>query len=248
MRPTRRVRLLVLGLLLPLLAACGPAASTKNTDAGQETSASTPATPRASGDARAPRPAEAGPCSYPTTGREPAREVTPPPTTPLAHGDVRVVLETSFGALPMTLHADRAPCTVNSFLSLARQDYFDDTACHRLTTRGIFILQCGDPTGTGRGGPGYSFADELTGDETYTAGTVAMANAGPDTNGSQFFLVYEDSPLPPRYTVFGHLAPEGLQRLRRLASHGTESGASDGVPAGEAVIEDVRLPGRTPDE
>ena len=127
---------------------------------------------------------------------------------------------------------------MNSFLSLARQGYFDDTTCHRLTTAGIYVLQCGDPTATGMGGPGYAFADELLdGDSriepchsqdlgqgpvdvcTYGAGTVAMANSGPNTNGSQFFLVYKSSPLPAAYTVFGrHLygVVSWLVRLPRI--------------------------------
>src|SRR5699024_8063385 len=118
----------------------------------------------------------AGTCSYPTGSQPAAKDVEVPPQTPQATGEVEA-----------DTRGDGAPCTVNSFLSLAGQEYFDDTDCHRLTTEGIFVLQCGDPTGTGSGGPGYSFADELDGSETYPAGTLAMANAGPDTNGSQFF-------------------------------------------------------------
>ena len=95
------------------------------------------------------------------------------------------------------LDADAAPCTVNSFVSLAEQGYFDGTSCHRLTTRRPASPCCSAATrpAPARGGPGYSFADELTGEETYPAGTLAMANAGPDTNGSQFFIVYGDTPL-----------------------------------------------------
>src|SRR5690606_21777336 len=113
---------------------------------------------------------------------------TTPPAEPTASGTVPATIRTSAGDLAVSLDADAAPCTVNSFLSLAQQGYFDETPCHRLTTSGIFVLQCGDPTGTGTGGPGYEFPDELTGSETYPAGTLAMANAGPDTNGSQFFV------------------------------------------------------------
>ena len=99
-------------------------------------------------------------------------------------------------------------------MSLATQGYFDGTICHRLTTleeSGIAVIQCGDPSGTGSGGPGYTFADETTGDEKYTAGVIAMANRGPDTNGSQFFIVYDDSPLPPDYTVFGSIDDASLK-------------------------------------
>ena len=110
-------------------------------------------------------------------------------------------------------------------MSLAEQGYFDDTTCHRLTTQGIFVLQCGDPTATGGGGPGYSFEDELDGAEKYPAGTIAMANAGPDTNGSQFFLVYEDTELPPSYTTFGTIDDAGLETsCRRWPTPGVEGG------------------------
>ncbi len=144
-------------------------------------------------------------CVYESNGQA-ARPVQPPKTTGVAEtGTVVFVITTNEGPITITMDRSKAPCTINSFESLARQKYFDDTRCHRLVDSGIFVLQCGDPTGTGSGGPGYSFADELSGSETYPAGTVAMANSGPNTNGSQFFLVYADSPLPPSYTVFGQL-------------------------------------------
>ncbi len=150
-----------------------------------------------------------------------------------------MTIATSAGDLAVTLDADATPCTVNIFLSLAKQAYFDGTSCHRLTTQGIFVLQCGDPTGTGTGGPGYSFADELSGSETYPAGTLAMANAGPNTNGSQFFVVYADTQLPPSYTVFGHLDEAGTQIVARIAAEGTASGASDGTPKKPVTITGV---------
>jgi peptidyl-prolyl cis-trans isomerase B (cyclophilin B) len=131
----------------------------------------------------------------------------------------------------ITLDRAKAPCAVRSFESLAEQGYFDQTSCHRLVDgNGLYILQCGDPTATGTGGPGYSFADELAGITGYPAGTVAMANAGPDTNGSQFFLVYEDSQLPASYTVFGTVDPAGLEDIRAIGMGGQDgsSGASGG--------------------
>jgi peptidyl-prolyl cis-trans isomerase B (cyclophilin B) len=99
------------------------------------------------------------------------------------------------------------------------------------------VLQCGDPTGTGTGGPGYSFGDEVSPDATYDAGTLAMANAGPDTNGSQFFIVYEDTQLPPAYTVFGSVGGESLDAVQDVAAEGTESGAGDGPPKTEVTID-----------
>jgi len=197
--------------------------------------ASTP--PSAPVDSSAPA---ASGCTY-VEGGAAAGEATPPPAEPTVSGTVEAVLQTSAGDIPMTLDADRTPCTVGSFVSLSEQGYYDQTPCHRLTTSGIFVLQCGDPTGTGTGGPGYSYADELDGTETYAAGTVAMANAGPDTNGSQFFLVYEDSQLPPSYAVLGQLSPEGLAVVQQIAAAGAEGGAPDGAPATPVTITGVAL-------
>lgn len=180
-------------------------------------------------------------CAYPSSG-QPAVDVTPPAEgTDRPTGEVEAVLQTSAGDIPITLTGGRTPCTVESFVSLAQQQYFSNTECHRLTTSGIFVLQCGDPTGTGRGGPGYRFADELDGSETYPAGTVAMANAGPGTNGSQFFLVYEDTQLQPDYTVFGQMSPEGLAVVQGIAAAGAEGGAADGRPATPVTITDVTV-------
>jgi peptidyl-prolyl cis-trans isomerase B (cyclophilin B) len=124
-----------------------------------------------------------------------------------------------------------APCAVASFRGLADQGYYDGTTCHRLTTQAIYVIQCGDPTGTGIGGPGYAFADENLAGARYPAGTVAMANSGPGTNGSQFFLVYRDSDqLPAEYTPFGQVTA-GLDVLRRIASDGTADHSGDGRPA-----------------
>jgi peptidyl-prolyl cis-trans isomerase B (cyclophilin B) len=124
---------------------------------------------------------------------------------------------------------------------LASQGFFDDTRCHRLVTSGIYVLQCGDPSYSGSGGPGYSFADELSGKEQYGTGTLAMANAGPDTNGSQFFIVFKNSPLPPSYTVFGTIDAQGLAAVKKVAAAGTDNafGANDGHPNTEVQIDSV---------
>lgn len=187
-----------------------------------------------------PAAAEGESCAYPSAGTA-ATEVDAPPATATQTGEVSATITTSAGDVPITLDADAAPCTVNSFVSLAEQDYFTDTPCHRLTTAGIFVLQCGDPTGTGTGGPGYSFPDELTGEETYGPGTLAMANAGPDTNGSQFFMVFDDSPLDPAYTVFGSISEEGLAVVQEVADAGAEGGAPDGPPAEPVEITGVTI-------
>jgi peptidyl-prolyl cis-trans isomerase B (cyclophilin B) len=216
-------------LLLPaavavLLTGCSQSDSTSKSSSPDATSSA--ATPTGQGG-----------CTYTPTGGA-ARKVKLPPSTPAPAKSLRVT--TNRGAFTATLNDTTTPCTANSFTSLAKQGYFDKTKCHRLTTQGIFVLQCGDPTATGSGGPGYSFADELNGKEAYPAGTLAMANAGPNTNGSQFFIVYADTTLPPSYTVFGKVDAAGLRVVKRVAAAGTTNGSSDGAPKRDVVIESVR--------
>lgn len=156
-------------------------------------------------------------------------------------------LKTSAGDVTFAMDAAKTPQTVNSFKSLADKKFFDGTKCHRLTTGGIFVLQCGDPEGTGMGGPGYTIPDEnldslgkpnATGQVVYPAGTVAMANTGqPGSGGSQFFLVYKDSPLAPSYTPFGRIDAAGLKVLEEVAKAGTADGGQDGAPKNEVKIE-----------
>lgn len=158
-------------------------------------------------------------CSY-TSGRPASKSNNPPASNAPNTGNAKSTMTIGQGVIEMELDRAAAPCTISSFASLAGQGYFDGTSCHRLTaSASLSVLQCGDPSGTGAGGPGYEFPDELSGSETYEAGTVAMANAGPDTNGSQFFLVYADSTLPPDYTVFGKITA-GLDILTGIAAKG----------------------------
>ena len=140
-------------------------------------------------------------------------------------------LYTDQGLIAFQALTAQAPCTTFSFRFLADHQYFDRTHCHRLTTKGIYVLQCGDPTGTGSGGPGYSFNDENLAGATYPAGTVAMANAGPNTNGSQFFFVWKDTTLPPDYTPFGRVT-SGMAVLQKIAAAGEDdqNGPGDGFP------------------
>ncbi len=151
-------------------------------------------------------------------------------------------LRTSQGRITFRALTGKAPCTTFSFRFLARRDYFDQTHCHRLTTQKIYVLQCGDPTGTGSGGPGYSFNDENLSGATYPAGTVAMANSGPNTNGSQFFLVWKDTKLSPAYTPFGQVTG-GMGVLRRIAAGGEDdqNGPGDGFPTLPVDISRVRI-------
>jgi peptidyl-prolyl cis-trans isomerase B (cyclophilin B) len=211
----------VLCLALASLAGCG-----KDTP-------ETASDPAASG-----APASTVNCDYPDDGTsQKTKDVEKPETAAPKEGEVEMTISTSAGDIGVTLDSDAAPCTVNSFRSLASQNYFDDTPCHRLVPG--FVLQCGDPSGTGGGGPGYSFADELTGSETYTRGVLAMANAGPDTNGSQFFIVLADAQLPPSYTVFGSVDEADMAVVDAIAAKGTKDGVPDGPPKEPVTITSV---------
>lgn len=180
-------------------------------------------------------------CTYTAYGKA-ARKVSLPPSKPHYKASYRATIVTNRGDIVIDLLNSKATCTVNSFVSLADQKYFNKTHCHRLTTTGIYILQCGDPTGTGSGGPGYKFDDENLAGAKYTTGTVAMANSGPNTNGSQFFLVYKNSPLGASYTPFGRIV-SGLNILQNVAKAGSDNanGKGDGHPKEKVVIERVRI-------
>lgn len=184
----------------------------------------------------------AGDCEYRDAAGGKVKDVGRPPTKPDKSTRTQATLTTNRGAITIGLDSAAAPCTVNSMRYLASKNYFDESQCHRLTTEGLFVLQCGDPTATGQGGPGYEFDEEnlpSPGGSTYPKGTVAMANAGPGTNGSQFFLVYKDTTLPPDYTIFGQVTA-GLGLVEKVAAAGTETG-SDGPPQSQVVIRDVKV-------
>ncbi|HXR69752.1 peptidylprolyl isomerase [Actinocrinis sp.] len=161
-------------------------------------------------------------------------------------------IHTNRGDIVFTALTTKAPYTTFSFQYLAGKNYFNNTDCHRLVTSGIFVLQCGDPTGTGSGGPGYQFQDEnlnyfgaagANGQVTYKAGTVAMANSGPGTNGSQFFLVYKDSPLAPAYTPFGTIT-KGLDIVQAIAAQGngpTDQNTQNTPPKEKVTIQSVSI-------
>jgi len=169
-----------------------------------------------------------GPCAYTKTGAA-SRPVTLPPATPTAAGPVAVSLTTDQGPVAFTLDTDQAPCASGAIISLAAQKFYDGTPCHRLTTDNIFVLQCGDPTGSGSGGPGYQYGEEALNGATYPRGTVAMAkSSAPGTTGSQFFLVYKDTPLPAQYTPVGTITT-GLDVLDKVAAAGSDP-AGDGKP------------------
>ena len=186
------------------------------------------AQPTPSASAAAP-----GECTYAKGKEKAAKDVGAPPDGKVpTDGKVTVSVTTNRGPLTFALDRAKAPCTVNSFTYLASKKYFDGTPCHRLTTGAQFgVLQCGDPGGSGGGGPGYTFADEVTPELKYTKGVLAMANSGPNTNGSQFFIVYKDTKLQPNYTVFGTVT-KGLPVVEAIAKGGSDNanGAGDGKP------------------
>ncbi len=149
----------------------------------------------------------------------------------------RATIRTSLGDITVELFADRSPTTVNNFVFLAREGFYDGVIFHRVING--FMIQGGDPTGTGTGGPGYRFRDELEAAKEfgYAPGVLAMANAGPNTNGSQFFLMHRDNPLPPAYAVFGRTL-EGLEVIDAIAT--TPTGPQD-RPVTEVVIHGVDI-------
>ena len=229
------------------------------TASSPSSSPSAPTTLVRGGDGQLPAfkaPADLGAnCQYPAA-QAASKKVDPPKTgkVPTDPATISVSMSTDQGNIGLILNNAEAPCTVNSFASLAQKGFFDNTVCHRLTTADkLGVLQCGDPSGTGSGGPGYSFPNEyptnqyakgdaaLSKPVLYPRGSLAMANAGPDTNGSQFFLVYKDSQLPPNYTVFGTIDPTGLATLDKIAKAGVAGGADDGKPSTEVKVKSVLL-------
>ena len=182
-----------------------------------------------------------------TTPQEPTPEAAPAVELPNAgiteSNKASITFTTNQGEIVIETTPSLAPLTVNAMAALAQKNYFDNTICHRLTTEGIFVLQCGDPTGTGTGGPGFNIPDENLPQPTennYPAGTVAMANAGPGTSGSQFFLVYQDTTLGPDYTIWGSIT-SGLDILQTIASAGVVDGGADGAPLSGVTIESTKV-------
>jgi peptidyl-prolyl cis-trans isomerase B (cyclophilin B) len=181
-------------------------------------------------------------CTYKKGTEAASKKVNPPADGKTkASGTSKVSLNTSIGDLHLTLDSSLAPCAVKSFLSLVGQKFYDDTTCHRLTVgTGLQVLQCGDPSATGGGGPGYSFADEVFPTLKYGRGVLAMANSGPNTNGSQFFIVYGDgSGLSPDYTAFGTIDEPSLELIDKVAEAGVtpQNGPTDGSPVTPVKIE-----------
>ena len=150
---------------------------------------------------------------------------------------------TNCGEIVIQANGKSAPITVTALAALANGGFYNKTFCHRLVTDEIYVLQCGDPTGTGRGGPNFTYRDEnlpQAVQANYPAGTVAMANSGADTNGSQFFIVYEDTSMDPDYTIWGRVT-KGLEIVRAIAEAGVADGSTNGMPKQTIAIEKVRV-------
>ena len=170
-------------------------------------------------------------------------KVVKPIEKPLTKLPKTFKLVTNCGTIIITTVGKKAPWTLTEMSTLAKAGYFDSSLCHRLTTAGIFVLQCGDPTATGNGGPGFSYPDEnlpANALNNYPAGTVAMANSGPGTNGSQFFLVYADTSLGPDYTIWGKIT-EGLEIVQAIAKAGVKGGGADGTPNTKIALTKVSV-------
>ena len=218
-------------------AAASPAAATPSASAS----------PTASPSATASAAAVAAPAKHCTYAPTPpaARNVGIPPAKPDYRASYHAIIRTNRGNVVVDLLNSKATCTVNSFVYLATKKFFNVTPCPRLSTgNGLYILQCGDPTGTGTGGPGYAFASENLTGATYPAGTLAMANSGsPISNGSQFFVVYKNSTLAPSYTPFGTIV-KGLNIIQNVGSRGFGpplNPKGGGKPKESVVIESVTI-------
>jgi peptidyl-prolyl cis-trans isomerase B (cyclophilin B) len=233
----------------------------KTASPASSTSASPSASPSATGSplpSRKPSPIAAraakktnGPCGY----AEDAAKLTagnlfdvglPPDPKPTPTGNSTAVFDTNQGTITVTLDGASAPCNVQSIKYLISKKFYDNTACPRSVNSGIFVVQCGDPSGTTSGGPTYTTKDENLTKVSYTEGTLAMANAGPNTNGSQFFFITKDSngALGKSYSVIGHVTG-GLDILKKVATGGDDGSnqAGGGKPNVPLWFKTVTLKG-----
>ncbi len=244
---------LAVGLTLAFATGGSPKASSRSTASPTASSSASPTTSTSAAAVAEP----AHHCAY-TAGGTAAKKVSLPPATPDYNATYTATINTNVGKIGIKLLNSKATCTVNSFVHLASAGFWNNSQCHRLTTTGgLYVLQCGDPYATaskkltcgtgagspGTGGPGYEFNDENLTGATYKTGTVAMANTGPNTNGSQFFLVYKNSTLQPQYTPFGTIT-SGLDILQKVVSHGTTctyNGPGDGAPKEKVIIDSVTI-------
>ncbi len=242
-----RARLsLVAAFAVLAVAGCASSATSSGTAGGAAPTTPISTPPVASTVPASPVPS--GLCAWTLAENNPALTKTGvPPVSPPHAGTATMTIVTNQGDIVIKTDRKATPCTVASFAYLGATKFFNNTPCHRLTTDGIFVLQCGDPTGTGSGGPSYTIPDEnlpANSDGSsinYARGTIAMANTGePNSGSSQFFLVYKDSPLPPTYTKFGTVT-KGLDILDKIAAAGVVDGSADGHPKLPVTIQSLTV-------
>jgi peptidyl-prolyl cis-trans isomerase B (cyclophilin B) len=224
--------LVVAGVVVWIVSANG----SDSTDTAASSSAAPPPTELQIPTERTALPKRATPLANPVTcdykadaqGKAPKKVNLPDSKNVASTGTVNVTLKSTAGDIPLTLDRALAPCAVNSFVSLSKQNFYNDTMCHRLGTEGLQMLQCGDPAATGdpttdgQGGPGYTMPDEAFPEIKYGRGILAMAKTqAPNSGGSQFFMVYGSADgLPADYSVFGSISDEGLKVLDAVAKAG----------------------------
>ena len=181
-------------------------------------------------------------CKPTTAKAHTVKNIIPPEVKP-PFKNRTFTFTTNCGEIVIQANGKSAPITVTALAALANGGFYNKTFCHRLVTDEIYVLQCGDPTGTGRGGPNFTYRDEnlpQAVEANYPAGTVAMANNGANTNGSQFFIVYEDTSMDPDYTIWGRVT-KGLEIVKAIAKEGVVDGTSEGLPKQMIAIERVRV-------
>jgi peptidyl-prolyl cis-trans isomerase B (cyclophilin B) len=239
----RRAKIIGTVVAVAVIAGGGGALAFAMNDQGNtKDAASAGTTPSPSQPAITAKPGE---CAYQplkAQAGQSIKDVGRPPAKP-AKGMYQMTIDTSLGKIVAKLDGSKAACTVNSFRYLAGKNFFDSTKCHRLVTSGIKVLQCGDPSGTGTGGPAYGFANENVpkpgsgGQATYQRGVIAMAHSNaPNSNGSQFFIVYGNSPLPADYTIFGEIT-QGMNVVDSVAKAGAAPADQSGNTAPKKKIE-----------
>ncbi|MBL7497739.1 peptidylprolyl isomerase [Frankia sp. CNm7] len=258
-KPRRRelapeVKVAAFGILAALLLTAGAVVLAKTLGGDDSSSTDTTVEAQDTPSAEPPATSKVGDCVYTADGAEPSRPVTLPPAGPgVDTNPAKMVITTNLGTMTATLDTAKAPCTVHALRYLAEQKFFDATPCHRMTgpNANIKVLQCGDPTGTSSGGPGFRYDNENVEGVNYNRGVIAMANAGayPDgsgSNGSQFFINYGDpnaegtQALAGGYTVIGQIT-EGLETLDKITGPGVEGGAEDGPPSSKPEIQSITI-------
>jgi peptidyl-prolyl cis-trans isomerase B (cyclophilin B) len=241
--------LLVVGGVAALASKLGGNDKTEAATKPTKAASASPSTSASASPSTSPSVAASG-CTYTKSTEKASKDVGLPTYDKAKAATYKkpftATLKTNLGDIVIAMAAEAAPCTSNSFRHLATSKFYDSTSCHRLTTSNIFVLQCGDPTGTGGGGPGYGFAVEnAPADGKYPAGTVAMARtADPNSNGSQFFLVYKETALPDAtgYSIFGKIN-KGLDIVAKVAAAGSDNANQDGdgKPKQKVTIESVTI-------